>query len=126
MHHKTILLVENERPLLNVLKFKLERENYKVLAVSNGLRAKEVIEKSDIDLIILDLIIPGIGGFDLLKDLGQNREACRVLVLSNLSQEEDIKKAKKLGAQEYLIKPKTSLKQVLDSVNKTLDYENKR
>jgi DNA-binding response OmpR family regulator len=123
--HKTILLVENERPLLNVLRFKLERENYKVLAVSNGLDAKDLIEQNEIDLVILDLIIPGMGGFDLLQDLSENKEACKVLVLSNLSQEEDIQKAKKLGAQDYLIKPKTSLKQVLNSVNKTLDNENK-
>lgn len=118
---KTILIAEDEKAYRTVLQNKLQSAGVNILLSENGEQALKVINEAKPDLVLLDLMMPVKDGFEVLKEIKERNLAAgmKVVVLSNLGQEEDIEKAKELGAIDYIIKSNTSLS---DAVNKILTY----
>lgn len=108
---KKILVVEDDRFLSLVLKGKLEKEGFLVLQAYDGEEGLQMIKKELPDLVMLDLIMPKVSGFELLEKISIDPQLSQipVVVASNLGQESDIAKAKSLGVLEYYVKVKTSV-----------------
>lgn len=113
-----ILLVEDDKFLINALGDKLRQENYNVVKATNGLEALNKLREVQPDLILLDLIMPGKNGFETLEEIKKDPKLKNipVIVLTNLGQQTDIKLCKELGAVDYLVKSDTSLKEVIEKI----------
>ena len=116
MPPKKILIAEDEKPMANALGLKLTSAGFEITLVYDGEAAIEAVKKSPFDLIILDLVMPVKDGFYVLEELKRLKIATKVIVSSNLSQEEDIKRAKELGASDYFIKSDTTLAEIVEKV----------
>ena len=117
---KTVLVVEDERSLSAALKVKLEGAGFQVVTAENGKKALDVVQKQKIDVIILDLIMPVMNGFDFVEAQQALGMKVPIIVLSNLGQEQDIKRMKALGINSYLIKSDTPISKVVEEVHKKL------
>jgi len=119
---RKILIIEDDIFLQNLEANKLKKENYEIITASTGDEALEKINEPDIDLILLDLILPGVDGFDVLKAIKEteNLKNVPVIVFSNLSEETDIKKAKALGAKDFMVKSNFSLSELSEHIDKIL------
>lgn len=115
---KKILIVEDEKAIAKALKLKLEHEGYEAIVNGSGVGIIDVIKKENPALILLDLVMPKVDGFAVLEKLKEEKIRIPVIVLSNLSQEEDEKKAKALGAKEFFVKSNVLLNDVVDHVAK--------
>src|SRR3989344_1970278 len=116
---KTIILVEDDRFLREIATQKLEVEGFRVIVATTGNEALEYLAKNPRpNLIVLDLILPGMSGFEVLEKVkqDQNLKSIPVLILSNLGQEEDIEKGKKLGATDYLVKAHFSFAEITKKI----------
>jgi DNA-binding response OmpR family regulator len=101
---KKILLIEDDKPTVKVVKFMLEQEGYKVSVATDGEKAISALD-NPADLILLDLLIPKVDGFKVLKTIRQEKKLrLPVVVFSNLSRQKDIERAAELGADDYLVK----------------------
>ncbi len=116
---KTILIIEDESALQKTLGEILSQEGYEVLSALNGEIGLKLAQSKKPDLILLDLILPKIHGFDVLKKIKDNPETREipVIVLTNLESIEDIKKAMELGATTYLVKANYSLEELTIKIN---------
>lgn len=117
-----ILIVEDEDALARVLREKLEKEDYEVEVVDNGADAFSVAEKTRPDIVILDLILPKKDGFEVLAELKADAElkTVPVVVLSNLGEDEHIKRAFSLGASDYFVKTQHPLLEIVEKVKAQL------
>jgi len=108
---KKILVVEDDRFLSLVLKGRLEKEGFIVLQAFDGEEGLAMVKKEMPDLVMLDLIMPKMSGFELLEKVSMDPQlsGIPVVVASNLGQESDIQKAKNLGVLEYYVKVRTSV-----------------
>ncbi len=121
MEPKKILIIEDEHPLSRVLDLKLSNAGFKTEVVFNGAEAISLIDKKKFDLILLDLILPIQDGFAVLKKINDNEIKTPVVVLSNLSQTDDIKKCKELNPHShYFVKSNISIKNLVENVKKIL------
>ncbi|MFC1612249.1 response regulator [Patescibacteria group bacterium] len=122
MVKKIILIVEDDELLLRALYLKLKKLGYTLASATNGQTAVKVAQRVKPDLILLDLILPKLDGFGVLKILKSDPRLKNipVIVLSNLGDEKDIQRAKKLGANDYLLKASTKLEQIQKKVFKYL------
>jgi len=119
---KIILLAEDDKFLSTAMGDKLSREGFAVLRATNGVEAIAVARVEHPDLILLDIIMPQKTGFEVLSELRLD-PATRdipVIVLSNLGQETDIKKARDLGAIDYLVKSDVEMKIVVAKIKEEL------
>lgn len=115
--HK-IVIVEDEEALARVLKEKFEDEEFEVELAMDGKVALEIIQKTNPDLVLLDLMLPKRDGIEVLRDIKADQELKRlpVIVLSNLDGDEDIKQAIALGAKDYFVKSQHPIKEVVEKV----------
>lgn len=119
-----ILVIEDDKLLTKVYKNLLEAEKYQVETVSGGNEALEKLLKGGWNLILLDIILPGKSGLEILKELQQKKPKTKngpIIVLSNVFEENVIKEAMKLGAVGYIIKDKIDPKGILAEVKNYLD-----
>ena len=126
VHKSNILVVEDEQDIRNLLVFNLEKNDFNVQAVDNGEKALSLIRSNNYDLILLDLMIPGISGFDLTRILKNDDETSEVpiIMLTAKGEEHDIVKGLEIGAQDYITKP-FSPKVVIARINKVIQNKNK-
>ncbi len=117
-----VLVVEDDPFYSKIYKTKLAKENIASEIVGNGIEALVAVKKSRPGLILLDLIMPGKDGFETLAELKADKatDHIPVIVLSNLSQEEDINRILALGAVEYLVKANVPIQTVVDKVKQHL------
>ena len=106
--------------MARALEMKLTHEGFRVMAVFDGEAALAVLLEQKIDLLILDLVMPKMDGFSVLRHIKEKGIALPVVVLSNLSQIEDEKKAKELGAREFCIKSDTPIAEIVKKVKQIL------
>jgi DNA-binding response OmpR family regulator len=99
-----ILVVEDELTLLDTLSYNLEREGYQVEAVSEGLQALSMARTNPYDLILLDIMLPGLDGFEITRILRQEKKV-PILILTARDDEIDRVLGLELGADDYLTKP---------------------
>ncbi len=102
---KKILVVEDESHLAKGLKFNLEREGYEVVVAGDGKAALECMREHTFDLMILDLMLPRMGGIEVAKNIRKNDTRFPILMLSAKSTEEDRATGLEAGADDYLAKP---------------------
>ena len=108
---KTILIIEDEEVLLRALYIRLKKLGFIISSATDGETGLQVAQRIKPDLILLDLILPKMGGFEVLEVLKADLafKKIPIIVLSNLGDNKDIKKAKSLGATDYFVKANTKL-----------------
>lgn len=118
----TILVVEDELPFRLIYRDALDMYGYNVLEAENGEEAMHVIEQSPPDLILLDLVLPKLSGFDILTKLKQSpkTKGIPVIVYSVLNDKISIDRALALGADDFTIKGETPAAKVVDKVRRLL------
>ena len=119
---KKILFVEDERALQKTFKEILSKEGYEVISAFDGKTGLELAKAESPDLILLDLILPKLDGFEVLKRLKENEKTKEipVIVLTNLERLEDVEKAIELGAKTYLVKAQYTLEEVVEKIKNVL------
>lgn len=119
-----ILLVEDDLFLRDLYVSKLKKEGFEnVLVAGNGEEGLEMINKNIPDLVMLDIILPQMSGFDVLEKVKKddNLSQIPIILLTNLGQKEDVEKGYKLGADDYIIKANFTPQQVVEKIQKVLD-----
>ena len=111
-----ILIADDNRAIAMTLELKLRQEGFETKLVSNGKEALDLLEKEKFDLLLLDLIMPEMDGFDVLRALNQKGIKIPVIVDSDLSQAEDVDKVKEMGAVDFFVKSDTSTAEMVEKV----------
>jgi len=103
----TILIIEDEPDISELIEFSLTQSGYRIIVSDNGEKGIEVTRKYSPDLILLDLMLPGINGIDVCRILKNDKDTSDVsiIMLTALGQEEDIIKGLETGADDYVTKP---------------------
>ena len=104
--NKNILLIEDEDAIANMYKLQLETENFKVDVANNGAWGIKLAKEKKYDIILLDMIMPAMNGYDAMKQIkgdGLSKNT-PIIILSNSGQDKDVRQAKNMGANAYLIK----------------------
>lgn len=119
---KKILLIEDDPFLKDLYKTRLEKEGFLVETAENGQDALKKILEDNFDLILLDLILPELDGFEFLRKLKKEKKDkdYNIFVLSNLSSQQDIELSKKLGVKKYLIKAHFTPTEVIEEIKNAL------
>ena len=107
MSRQSVLVVEDEEDIMEVIRFNLEKEGYEVNQALSGEKALQVIENNLPSLVLLDLMLPGINGLDLCRIFKQNdrTKAIPVIMLTAKSEDADIVAGLEMGAEDYITKP---------------------
>jgi len=119
---KTILIVEDDKFLRELISRKLSGEGFDALEAVDGEEGIKKIKEGKPDLVLLDLILPGIDGFEVLARLREDPEisSIPVIILSNLGQREEVEKGLKLGAIDYLIKAHFTPGEIIEKIKNVL------
>lgn len=118
--HKKILIVEDDLPTIDAVAFKLSQKGISASTALNGEEAIERLKREKYDLVLLDLLLPKKSGFEVLEELkanGQSKNA-KVIVISNLGQEDNVKKAMSMGASDYILKTDISISGLIERIEK--------
>ena len=115
---KKILIIEDEEILLNLLQNKLTQEGYEILVARDGEKGIQIMRELKPDLILLDIIMPKLNGFEVMEEKNKNKKLkiIPVIVISNSGQPVEIDRAKELGAKDWLIKTEFDPQEVIDKV----------
>ena len=119
---KKILIIEDDKLLANLLTKKLEKEGYEVFTSSQGDKGLIEAKKIKPDLILLDIIMPAMDGFEVMEELKKDEELVKIpiIIVSNSGQPVEISKARELGARDWLIKAEFDPQEVVDKVIKQI------
>lgn len=117
---KKLIIVEDEKPMIKALTAKLKSEGYEVENASDANEFFQKISKESFDLILLDLMLPGVSGFEILERLKNKGIKTPVIIASNLSQQEDKERVDKLGVSDYIVKSDTSLTEIVNKIKSFL------
>lgn len=121
---KKIMLIEDEEMLSGLLKRKLEENGYEVTVAFDGEEGLNIMKKQRPDLVLLDIVMPKMGGFEVMQEMNKTRDLklkdLPVVVVSNSGQPVEIDRAKEMGIRDYLIKTQFDPQEVIDKVNKIL------
>ncbi|HHE75366.1 MAG: hypothetical protein DRH90_15410 [Deltaproteobacteria bacterium] len=118
----TILIVDDEPNIVIPLQFLMEQNGHNTLVAQSGEEALEIISKEKPDLVLLDIMLPGVDGFEVCEIIRLNPEwrNTRIIFLTAKGRDVDIAKGMVLGADEYITKP-FSNQQIIDAVKKLLE-----
>ncbi|KKP79980.1 MAG: hypothetical protein A2271_01090 [Candidatus Moranbacteria bacterium RIFOXYA12_FULL_35_19] len=120
---KTIMIVEDDSFVMDIYETKITKEGISVIKAINGAEAiKKLKNGAKPDLILLDIIMPYMDGLEVLKKIqaDDNLNKIPVVLLTNLSQKEEIQEGFELGAKDYLIKSHFTPSEVMEKINKYL------
>jgi len=119
---KKILIIEDEEILLNLLEKKLSQIGYDVSIAKDGVEGVNKVESEIPDLILLDIVMPKMGGFEVMKELQKRKNFSNIpiIIISNSGQPVEIDLAQKLGAKDWLIKTDFDPQEVIDKVIKQI------
>lgn len=118
LQSKRILIVENEPNLLELYRLALEQAGFEVATAVNGEMGFTFAKSSPPDLVLLDILMPKVDGYEMLRKLKKEAttKGITVVIFSNLSQKEEIEKGLKLGAKDYIIKTSLTPKMLVEKV----------
>jgi len=117
----TILIVDDEPSILQILKSMLSDENFEVITASNGYEALKIIEAESPDLVLLDIWLPGIDGIETLKEIKKNTPYIPVIMITGHGTIETAVSATKFGAYDFIEKP-LSIDKIIVSINNALNF----
>jgi DNA-binding response OmpR family regulator len=119
---KKILIVDDEPNIVMSLEYTFKKNNFEVFIARDGQEALDILKTQFPDIIILDIMMPLVDGFETLEQIKKNEQLnhCKVIFLSAKNKESDIEKGMALGADAYLTKP-FSIKKVVEQVNELLE-----
>ncbi len=119
---KSILLVEDDSFLVDIYLTKLKEIGFSVKTAADGEECLKKIEEEVPDILLLDIVLPHIDGWEILRKLKKSDKynKVKVVIISNLGQEEEVKKGLKLGAEKYLIKAHYTPSEVVEEIRKIL------
>ena len=122
-----ILLIEDDKFLRELIIQKLGKEGFDVSEAPEGESGLLKMKEERPDLVLLDLILPGIDGFEVLSRMKKDTElgSIPVIILSNLGQKDDVQKGMDLGAEDYLIKAHFTPGEIVEKIRATLKTESK-
>lgn len=117
---KPIFVIEDDSFLVKAYQVKFQKENMPVWIATDGNQALTYLDKEPPGLVMLDLMLPGASGFDVLEAIRKNAKwkDVPVIILSNLSQPQDIDRGKALGAVDYIVKSNMKLGDIIERVKK--------
>lgn len=121
---KKVLLVEDDLFLRDICLQQLKNNGFEVAVAADGAEALKMVENFAPDIVLLDVILPVIDGFEVLKKIREHKnpiiKKVPIIMLTNLGQKEDIDKAFKLGANDYLIKAHFTLGEIVGKIRNKL------
>jgi len=119
---KTILLVEDDPFLVEIYNTKLKEAGFSVIVANDGKEGLKKIKEKKPDLVLLDIVLPNINGWEFLKEVRRDDKLSdlKIIILSNLSQRDEINKGLELGAIKYLIKAHYTPSEVIEEIKKIL------
>ena len=119
---KTVLVVDDEPNIVVPLEFLMEQNGYSVLVASSGEEALEIIAKYKPNLILLDIMLPGIDGYEVCEIIRLNPEwqKMKIIFLTAKGRDLDVAKGMVLGADAYIVKPFSNT-EILENVRKLID-----
>ena len=114
----SVLIIEDDSYISDMYKIKLESENFEVTIAKDGTIGIKLLEKQRPDIILLDVVMPKMDGFDVLKTIKGNVESKKVpvVLLTNLSQKENVERGFELGADSYIIKAHFTPSEVVEKI----------
>lgn len=118
-----ILLIEDDKFLSRLITTKLEKEGFKVMPVVDGESGLKELASSKPDIVLLDILLPGIDGFEVLKRIkahGSGVKSVPVILLSNLGEDEYVSKGLSLGAADYMIKSNFTTDEIVKKMTQIL------
>ena len=120
-----ILVIEDDTFLRELIVQKLLKEGYEIVEAVEGEDGIKKVTEENPDIILLDIILPGIDGFEVLKKIKADEKVkdIPVIILSNLGQQDDIDKGIKLGAKDYLIKAEFTPGEIVEKVKGVLEQQ---
>ncbi len=121
---KKILLIEDDPFIIDIYMTKLKESGFSVELAENGKKALEKIEEIKPDLVILDIVLPQIDGWEVLRKIKSKPEFkdLKVVILSNLGQKEEIEKGMNLGSVKYLIKAHYTPSEVIEEIKPLFSF----
>ena len=119
---KKVLIIEDDKFLRELITQKLIKEGFETSEAIDGEEGIKKIKEEKPDLILLDLILPGVDGFEVLSQMKEDSavSSIPVIILSNLGQKEDIERGLKLGAVDYLIKAHFTPGEIIEKIKNIL------
>ncbi|MCD8508205.1 MAG: response regulator [Candidatus Pacebacteria bacterium] len=119
--HK-VLFIEDDDFLRSLVVTKLQKNGFEVATKGDGADALALINQEKPDILLLDLMLPGVGGFEILEAIRNDAtwRDLKVIIFSNLGEEEDIQKGEALGASEYMIKSNFTLDELVEKIQSML------
>jgi len=124
---KKILIIEDDKFLRELIVQKLIKKGYNIVEAVNGEEGIKSVKEENPDLVLLDLILPVINGFEVLTRIKSDPilAGIPVIIISNLGQEEEINEGLRLGAVDYLIKAHFTLEEILNKIEAVFDKSKK-
>lgn len=117
-----ILIIEDEEIVLDLLQRKLTQEGYRVCIAKDGEEGLRKMKEVKPDLILLDIVMPKMGGLEVMEEMGKEPDLKKipVIIISNSGEPVELDKAKKLGVKDWLIKTEFDPQEVLEKVKEQL------
>ncbi len=119
---KTILLIEDDQDQILLYQAKFELEGYAFISAENGQKGLELATKEKPNLILIDLLMAGMGGIEVLEKLKDNPETKNIpaVIVTNLDKQDLAKKAMALGAQDFIVKSSVPLREMMSRIKEFL------
>ena len=119
---KKILLIEDEKIMIDLLQRKLTQKGYEISVARDGEEGLKEMREIKPDLVLLDIIMPKMGGFEVMEEMGKDKELKKipVVIISNSGQPVELDEAQRLGARDWLIKTEFDPQKVVDKVIKQI------
>jgi len=120
---KKILLIEDDPFLSSLLGNRLKKEGFELVNVKSGNEAGKLLKSEKPDLVLLDIILPGKSGFEVLEEIKSDPQVAKipVMIISNLGQDIDIEKGRELGVADYIVKAQVSIDDLVKKIRTYLD-----
>jgi len=121
---KKILIIEDDQFLRDLIEHKLIRTGYQVLNTNDGAEGLKMINEEKPALVLLDILLPSMSGWEILEKIKADPAINKipVLILTNLGEKEDLERGLKMGADDYIIKAHFTPNEIIDKIEKCLNY----
>lgn len=118
----SVLIIEDDSYISDMYRIKLESEDFEVAIAKDGIVGIKMLEKQKPDIVLLDVVMPKIDGFSVLKTIKRNPELKEIpiVLLTNLGQKENVEKGFELGADSYIIKAHFTPSEVVEKIKEIL------